>query len=671
MRLAVSLVILIAPLMLACAGCTNNPYPQRDDSRKVTYSDYSEAPRTLDPAEAYTTSAHRITAEVYGPLLEYHYLKRPYRLIPGLAERVPRAAPLPDGRVAYHFRLREGLLYADDPCFVLGGTGRKTRAITAADVAFEIMRIADPEVQSPVPEPFSNIDGFREFTERLLALRKSKPGFSLLPARRQYEAVGPIKGLQVQGGRKLRVVLGAPYPQILYWFAMPFTSPVPWEAVQYYDGREGRDRFDDHPVSSGPYVLVEYDKQARMVLQKNTNWHGVRNPGPPGTVYPAEGEPKDRAAGRLDPVYAGRPLPFIERIEIRREKERIPAFSKFLQGYYDVSGVLRESFDKVIREGGLSADMEQMGMQLDKSVVPAVFYLGFNMQDAIVGEPAGERGRKLRQAMSLVVDAREYARLFMNGRGVPAQSPLPPGIFGYEADYRNPFRTVDIDRARRLLVEAGYPDGIDPRTEKPLHLTFDLGNTSPDSLLRTRFYINAWRQIGLDVEIEATNYNRFQEKMRQGAYQIFSWGWVADYPDPENFLFLLWSKMARSINGGPNSANFMSPRYDELFLQMKTRDNDEERLAIIREMRALLERERPWIELFHPEDYVLLHSWMRNVKVAGISLPSVKYYDIEPALRARLRTEWNRPIVWPAYLLLALAVLLIAPGVRTFLRERQ
>ncbi len=667
----VLLAVLVSLTVAAATGCTNNPYPRQDDGRKVTYGDYSEAPRTLDPAEAYTTSAHRITAEVYGTLLEYHYLKRPYRLIPGLAEGVPRAEMLPDERVAYDFRLRRGLLYGDDPCFQLGGAGRKTRAITASDVVFEIMRIADPEVQSPVPEPFSNIDGFREFTKRLLELRKSRPGFARLPAHRQYAAAGPIKGLQVRGDRDLRVVLSAPYPQILYWFAMPFTSPVPWEAVQYYDGKDGRDRFDDHPVSSGPYLLAEYDKQARMVLEKNANWHGARDPGPPGTVYPAQGEPEDRAAGRLDPAYAGKPLPFIERIEIRREKERIPAFSKFLQGYYDVSGVLRESFDKVIREGGLSEEMERMGMQLDKSVVPAVFYLGFNMQDATVGEPAGDRGRKLRQAMSLVVDAQEYARLFMNGRGVPAQSPLPPGIFGYQADYRNPFRTVDVEKARQILGAAGYPDGIDPRTGKPLHLTFDLGNTSPDSLLRTRFFVNAWRQIGLDVEIAATNYNRFQEKMREGAYQIFTWGWIADYPDPENFLFLLWSKMARSVNGGPNSANFMDPRYDALFLQMKTRDNDEKRLAIIREMRTLLEQERPWIELFHPEDYALLHGWMRNVKVAGISLPSVKYYDIDPLRRARLRAEWNRPIVWPAYLLLALAVLLIAPGVRTFLRERQ
>src|SRR5690606_839509 len=107
--------------------------------------------------------------------------------------------------------------------------------------------------------------------------------------------------------------------------------------------------------------------------------------------------------------------------------------------------------------------------------------------------------------------------------------------------------------------------------------------------------------------LAATTYNQFREKVRKGAYQIIMWGWIADYPDPENFLFLLWSEMSQTRSGGPNSANFADPRYDALFERMKTRENDATRLDLIAEMRALLERERPWIELFHPEEYALLH----------------------------------------------------------------
>ncbi len=662
-----------AALGLAVAACSNNPYPDADTSRKILYTNYNEAPRTLDPATAYTTSAHAITGNVYDTLLEYHYLKRPYELIPGLAEEVPRAEPQPDGSVVYRFRLRPDLLYQDDPAFALGGEGRSTRQIVAADVAHELMRIGDPAVNSPVIEPFSNIVGFRAFSQSLAERREADPAFAAKPPVEQYAGVGGIEGVRVRGERELEIVLANPYPQILYWFAMPFTTPVPWEAVAYYDGEEGRPHFSDRPVASGPFVLEEYHKQARMVLEANPNWYGVRHPEwqAPGATYPSEGAEGDAEAGLLDPALMGRPLPFLERIEFRREKESIPAFQKFLQGYYDASGIIRESFDTVIREDRLSPEMEELGVRLEKSVIPAVYYLGFNMDDPVVGRAGGERARKLRQAMSLAIDAEEWLRLFTNGRGVPAQSLLPPGLYGYDADYENPYRRVDLERARALLAEAGFPDGIDPQTGKPLQLTFDTPDTSAQGKLRYSFYVNAWRKLGIDVRLEATNYNQFQEKVRNGAYQIFPWGWVADYPDPENFYFLLWSEMARTRNQGPNTANFSDPGFDERFLAMKARENDPERLRLIQEMRAILEEERPWIELFHPEDYALFHGWLRGVKPAGISNPTSKYRDLAPALRAEERAAWNQPVIWPAFALAFLAVAVALPGVVTFFRERQ
>jgi ABC-type oligopeptide transport system substrate-binding subunit len=183
--------------------------------------------------------------------------------------------------------------------------------------------------------------------------------------------------------------------------------------------------------------------------------------------------------------------------------------------------------------------------------------------------------------------------------------------------------------------------------------------------------VERWARLGLDVEIAATNYNKFRQKVEEGAYQIFMWGWIADYPDPENFLFLLWGPMAQAKSGGPNTANFDDPAFNERFLAMKNLENGPRRLAIIREIKEILERERPWIELFHRESYALYHAWMRNVKPAGLSLPAAKYVDIDPAVRKDLREKWNRPIRWPAYALAGLAVAIAFPGVLTFLRERQ
>ncbi len=171
-------------------------------------------------------------------------------------------------------------------------------------------------------------------------------------------------------------------------------------------------------------------------------------------------------------------------------------------------------------------------------------------------------------------------------------------------------------------------------------------------------------------QINATTYNQFQDKVRRGAYQIFSWGWIADFPDPENFLFLLACENARSKSGGPNTANFCNAEFDQLYDQMKYLPNNERRADVIRRMLAILERERPWIELYHLEDFVLSHAWLVNSKPMGISYPAYKYKDVRPELRARLQAQWNAPVRWPLYLVLFAVVALIVPAVRTYYRER-
>ena len=661
----------LALVAVGLLACSNDPYPPGDADDVVYYSSFVDPPRTLDPAEAYSSRSHALTGAVYDTLLKYHFLKRPFELIPSLAESLPEITRLEGGRDRYRFEIRKDLLFHDDPCFELGGEGRRTREIVAQDFAFELARLADAEVNSPVIEPFSNIEGFSEFSKALSARREAEPAFKDLPVQEQYAAIGGISGVETPSPYILEVTLGRAYPQILYWFATEFASPIPWEAIAYYDGQDGRPRFADHPVGSGPYQLTVYEKQSRWVLQKSENWYGVRHPEwkAPAAVYPSEGTEEDRRLGRL--ADAGRALPLTDRVEFRREKEGIPRFNKFLQGYYDGSGIAKESFDQVIQEGSLSPEMIEQGVWLDRTIEPVVFYLGFNMDDPIVGTARGDRGRKLRQAMSLAIDPEEYLRIFHNGRGMVAESPLPPSLYGYDPEYRNPYRGLDLPRAKRLMAEAGYPNGIDPETGDALKLIFSSYNTSTSGLLTYQWYTSAWKQLGIDVHIEATNYNQFQEKVRNGALQLFEFGWGADYPDPENFLFLFWSEMSRVKNGGPNETNYSNPEFDRLFLSMKARPNGPERYAEIRQMVSILAEDALWIPIFHRETFTLYHDWVRNAKDYGMSIPFYQYRTVDPGSRAELRKAWNEPIVWPAWVLLFIAVGLIAPGIVTYIKERQ
>ena len=672
-----ALKLLFVLSVVALAACTNNPYPQTDNSKKILYSSFSEAPRTLDPAVAYTTSARTITDSVYGTLLEYHYLKRPYELMPSLARALPELLKLPNGGAAYLFKIRDNISFQTDPCFSESDDPaiRKllTRKVTAEDFIFQLMRLADPAVNSPISSNFSVIAGFDAFSKRLAGLRKRAAGFAALPIRDQYKRAGPIAGISSPNPLELKITLSKPDPQILYWFAMPFTTPVPWEAIQHYDGKEGRDRFADHPVGTGPYKIARYEKQHRIILQRSPTWYGrtAEAAQAPGAFFPAHIDRADVQAGYVSAAYAGRRMPFLDYIYFTREREGIPRFNKFLQGYYDNGGIVKESFDAVVQSDDLSPEMAAKGMRLDQTVQPSIFYLGFNMDDNTVGSPAKERGRKLRQAMSLAIDVEQYLTLFHNGRGVAAQSPIPPGLWGYDKTYRNPYRRFDLAKARRLMKEAGYRGGVDPATGEALVLTFDTQDTSAQGKLQYQYFVSSWRRLGINVEVEATTYNQFQQKIRNGDFQIFTWGWIADYPDPENFMFLLECASSRSRSGGPNSANFCHREYDKLFHRMKDLENTPERMQLIKKMRTILETERPWIELFHRESYSLSHAWVSNSKPMGLSLPAYKYLDVEPELRARSRAEWNPPVIWPALALLFLVIAAVVPAVRTFYRERQ
>jgi ABC-type transport system substrate-binding protein len=322
--------------------------------------------------------------------------------------------------------------------------------------------------------------------------------------------------------------------------------------------------------------------------------------------------------------------------------------------------------------------MLEKGIQLDTSVATTTFYFGFNMKDPVVGG-SSERARKLRQAISIAVDVEEYLSIFANGRGIVAMSPLPPGIFGRRDGERgiNPVTHVwrngraerrPLADAKRLLAQAGYPDGRDARTGAPLVLYFDTTSAGAGDKSRLDWWRNQLAKLGIQLEVRDTDWNRFQEKIRKGAQQLYGLGWSADYPDPENFLFLLYGPEARADGAGANSSNYANPKFDALFDEMKALPNGAERQRLIERMVDLVREDAPWIFGFHPKDYTLRQSWLFNVKPNELAGNTTKYLRLDPLRREALRRQWNRPIVWP---LVAMLVLLLASGVPAYLSYRR
>ena len=110
------------------------------------------------------------------------------------------------------------------------------------------------------------------------------------------------------------------------------------------------------PSAPAPSGSSLYEKQYRFTLERNEAWYGsdAANRDAPGAVFPSDIDPEDIAEGRIDAAYAGRRLPFVDRVKFYRERESIPRFNKFLQGYYDDGGIIKESFDAVIQGDRLS-----------------------------------------------------------------------------------------------------------------------------------------------------------------------------------------------------------------------------------------------------------------------------------------------------------------------------
>ncbi len=404
-----------------------------------------------------------------------------------------------------------------------------------------------------------------------------------------------------------------------------------------------------------------------MVLQRNPHFHGES--------YPLEGEAGDREAGLLRD--AGKPLPFIERAIYSLERENIPYWNKFLQGYFDTSGISSDSFDQAVRfneqgEAGLTEGMRAKGIELLTAVQSSIFYLGFNMADPVIGGDA-ESARLLRHAVSIAVDFEEYVSIFMNGRGLVAQSPIAPGIFGHRQGLEGVNRTVyrvqdgvaqrkSIAEAKALLARAGYADGVEQASGKPLVLYYDTVASGPDDKARLNWMRKQVAKLGVQLVIRSTDYNRFQDKMRKGTAQLYMWGWNADYPDPENFLFLLYGPNSKLGGEGENASNYRNPEYDALFEQMKNMDNTPARQAIIDRMLEILRHDAPWAWGYHPQAFSLVHTWYHNVKPNLMANNTLKYKRLDPPLRARLRAEWNPPVLWPVWTLLLVLLLSAVPA---------
>ena len=631
------------------AGCSNNPYPPGESQTNVLYRVLTDDPKTLDPSVSYTVDEAYVCDLVYPSFYKYHYLKRePFELELSIGAKEPTREKITvtvtndkgekkqvEGE-RYTFTLRPDLKFQDDPCF----PGGKGRPATAKDIEYSFKRMVDPKVQCPVAPFFSDkVVGWAE-REKAFAAAKTD-------AERKAEYDKPIAGITVDPNDPLTitVTLSQAYPQLRYLMAMHFTTPQAREAVEKYGDDIAR-----HPVGCGLYYMSEFQPKQRIVMEQNPN----RFP----SFYPTEGETDDVKNGLLKD--AGKPLPLAPKVVFSIIKESTPAWNLFQQGYLDSAGVGATNYQQVVTaSGSLSPDLVKRGATLKKDAQVNVYYCAFNMEDTTWGG-LDEKRKKMRQAVSLAIDAEEYIDLLLQGNGVPAQWLLPPSVFGYDAAYKNPLRTANIERAKQLLSEAGYPDGVDPKTGEKLVLNYDNGATSPAARQQVGILTRMIERTGIKVNSRSTRGNIFQDKIAKGQHQFIFYGWFADYPDPENFVFLLYGPNKKP---GPNSANYQNPQYDKLFEQMRAMDDSPERQAIIVKMRDIATEDCAWIPVFHSVSLSLSWNWNENNKAHPIANDYNAYRTVNTQKRSAAQAAWNQPNFVPIVALAGLLALGTLPAI--------
>lgn len=698
---------------LLLAACNNSPYPLGAEKENTLYMAFQErSPRYLDPTASYTAPEAVYAYQIYEPPYGYHYLKRPYELIPRAAvavvqpyyldaagQRLPQDTPAEKiAQSVYEIQIKPGLKYSPHPAFATDAQGRLlyhalsraelgdkrspwdfaqkgTRELLAEDYVYALKRQATPRVEAPLFALFSeHLLGLKEYG-RLIQTENAKLVKGMAESAGDKPFLDfrrwPLAGAESVGKYGLRIRIKGKYPQWRYWMASTFLAPVPWEVDAFYAQKgmnENGLSWNQWPVGTGPYMMTEYSQDRRHVMMRNPNYRV--------DTYPCEGSPGDAEAGLLKDC--GKRLPFIDKIVATSVKEVVPIKEMFKQGYLDLPEMDRADWgvDFMVDKNDspeVSRDFDERGYKFPMTVDITNWYLGFNWLDPVLGRgdtpEQQRRNRALRQALSIAIDWEEgYGRIFRHKGGDAAHGPVPPGVFGSretqlgQPGAHNPVthKLVNgklvrrsIEEARALMVEAGYPEGRDAKTGKPLVLNFDFMRTiTPETKAENDWMIKQFAKLGVQLEVRATDYNQFQEKVLKGKHQVFWWGWFADYPDAENFLFLLYGPNSKSKYEGENTANYENPEFDRRYRRLQTLEDGPEKQKLMDEMLALLREDAPWAFGYWSYSGSAFQSWLYNGKPGVVVRDPARYLRLDPAQRAAKIAQWNHPLWWPLGVLL-------------------
>ncbi len=582
-----SLVFVLSCLMLSFACSKEKTF----DEREINLIS-PEKISGFDPINASDRYSGNETGKVYEGLFEFHPLKRPYELMPNLAESLPVVSA--DG-LTYIFKIRKGVLFHDSPAFK-DGMGREMKA---SDIIYSIKRLADPKL---------NAKGWWLLDDRLVGLNEWRTKNSTTENTNYEEE---IEGLKKIDEYTLQMRLKKPYPQFLYALAMPYTFIVAREAVEHF-GKE----FLNYPVGTGAFILPRFEQSSMITYVRNTKFRDK--------FYPSEGEEGDDKLGLL--ADAGKKIPLIDKITVHVVVESQPKWLSFMKAKDDLLEVKDVNIQQTINsKKELKDEHKEKGIRLIMKPMLDVTYFAFNHEDPIF------KNRKLRQAMNLAFDRATYNRLFHENTAFDAHGPVPPGLGGQTKEFKNPYIKYDLDQAKKLLAEAGYPGGKG--------LPTIVVQTRSDTISRQQieFFEKCMEKIGINIDAGTNTWPELVNKVTKKQHQMYTMAWGADYPDAENFLGLLYCPNQAP---GSNGANYCNPDFDAIYRQATIMQDSSERTTLYEKLNEMVALDAPWIFGFHRTDIYLAQAWLKNFKHMEFNHSQFQYLNVDLEVKKQLSKKF-------------------------------
>ncbi len=577
------LLVLCLCILGGSIGCKKS-----DDGLKVYNIASTSEVKGMDPIYAGDLYSSEEVGRVYEGLLEYHYLKRPYTLVPNLAQEMPQVSR--DG-LTYTFKIKKGVLFQDNECFQNG----KGRELVAEDFVYSLKRLADPKLQSL---------GWWLLDGRIAGLNEWRDKHANLDVVNYDEVVEGIKAID---SHTVQFKLVKPYPQFLYALAMPFTFVVAKEAVEYY-----KKEFLNHPVGTGPFQLSVFTQSNTIVYFKNPTFRDKFFPSDVDFTLANSELSKD----------AGKKLPLVDKIVVNIMIESQPRWLVFQKGDLDYISIPKDNFDTAVTPNKeLAPDLLAKGIRLEITPQLDVTYIAFNHDLPIF------KNVRLRRALSLAYDVNKSNTLFYNDTALPAQSVVPPGIAGHIPNFVNGFRGPDIELAKKELQEAGYPDG------KGLpEITYDI-TASTVSMQMADFFKARMAEVGVNIKVRTNSWPELENRIQNRTVMMWGIAWGADYPDAENFLQLLYGA---NKTPGPNGSGYSNPEFDRMYKEASVMQDSPERTAIYENMNKLIASEMPWIFGVHRQQFSLKQSWLKNFIPSDFTTGRCQYVNIDKSEKENL-----------------------------------